>query len=108
MKEPKLLADIRENRARAEKAAKAEPPQPRGPMMGAVAETLDVPNPPSNYIIAALDECETREQCVELLQHALQHGYDENGQTIKILRGRVAGFKSDKALARKSAKRRAR
>lgn len=109
MKEPQLLAEIRTNKARAEKAAKAQrASEPQGPILAGTVETLAVPNPPSNYITQTLDECTTVEQCEELLAHAEQHGYDRNGQTVKLIREKINALGSDNAKLPAKARKRGR
>jgi hypothetical protein len=107
-KEPKLLAEIRANKARAEKAAKHVPPVPVGPIMSATVETLATPNAPDNYIAQTLKECATVEHCQELLDHAKQHGYADDGQTVKLIRERLSdlGWKDRKHAATKRGGRR--
>jgi hypothetical protein len=95
-KEPKLLAEIRANAARVGKAAsrsarRGGPAQePTGPNMSATVETLATPNAPNNYIAEAFAECTTLAHCRELLAHAKQHGYSDDGQTVQLLRKRIA------------------
>lgn len=104
MKEPKLLAEIRANKARAEKAAKHAPPVPPvGPQFVGTVETPANPNPPNNYITQTLEECTTVEHCEELLAHAQQHRFSEDGQTVQLIRKRIAELQSgtEKPKARK-------
>jgi hypothetical protein len=92
---PKLLAAIRANRARVEKEAKlprgAEPgPGPHGVVTAVTPDIVAVPN---NYVARGLDECTSVEHCNELLAHAKQHGYSEEGQTVTLIRSKLAGLK---------------
>lgn len=106
-KEPKLFAEIRAAKARAEKAAKHAPPPPVGPLMTASVVTPDKPQPPNNYIAQTLDECTTVEHCQELLAHAKQHGYSEEGQTVQLIRARLndLGWKDRKAATKRGGRR---
>lgn len=105
---PKLLAEVRKNRERIEKAAKAPPRRvpavdPGTANITATIVTPLTPQPPNNHIAEALDECTTVEHCQELLALAKQHGYaepvrDDNGrlkggQTIALIRAKIAGLK---------------
>lgn len=96
MKEPKLLAEIRANKARVEKGAKsprrAPDIAPGSAMLAVEIVTPETPAPPNNYVAQTLDECTTVAHCEELLAHAKQHGFSEEGQTVKLIRARIAEF----------------
>lgn len=53
--------------------------------MTATVETPETPQPPNNYIIDKLKECETLDQVQELYEHARLHGYSEGGQTMNAI-----------------------
>lgn len=94
-KEPKLLAEIRANQSRvgkaAAKSARGGDAQPTtGPQFVAAVETPDAPNPPNNYIAQAFEECTTLDQLRDLLAHAKQHRYSEDGQTVQLIQKRIA------------------
>jgi hypothetical protein len=88
-KEPALLAAIRESRARAEKGPQSPAPTPVGPVMSATVVTPDVKQPPNNYIAQTVAECTTVAHCEDLLAHAKQHGYADDGQTVQIIRAKI-------------------
>jgi hypothetical protein len=105
---PKLLAEVRKNRERVAKAAKKPPRRvpavdPGTANITATVVTPTVAQPPNNYIAEALDECTTLEHCTELLALAKQAGYAEaeyhdngrvkSGQTIALIRAKIAGLK---------------
>lgn len=105
-KEPKLLAEIRANKARVEKNKNkvrgARGTEPDIAMrMTATVETPPVPVRPNNYLIDALDECSSAEHCEELLEHARAHGYDAGGQTVKLIRERLAELSGETPSTRK-------
>jgi hypothetical protein len=92
--EPKLLAEIRANKARVEKAEKAPAPiPPPGPLMSASVVTPAVRAKPNNYIAQALDECTTVEHCQTLLEHARAAGYADDGQTVQLIRAKIEALR---------------
>lgn len=102
MKEPKLFAEIRANKARIEKGAKAAPPPPPGPIMSASVVTLAVPEAPNNYIAKALGECTTVEHCQTLLEHAKTAGYADDGQVVQLIRAKIEALRSGSRPAPKA------
>lgn len=101
MKEPKLFAEIRKARERAETAMPQMSPPPGLPPM--TASVQDPPNGliavPTNYLAETLRECTTVEHCETLLAHAKQHGYDENGQVVRMIREKGRLLKDGKPHA---------
>lgn len=53
-------------------------------------ETPETPQAPNNYVVRALDGCDTVEKCRALLKHAAQHGYAEEGQTMTLIKRKIA------------------
>lgn len=68
-----------------------KPPTPQPPpvMVGTVV-TPDTPQPPNNYIAAAALVTTDVAELRKLRDHAIQHGYSPEGQTVKAIDTRLA------------------
>lgn len=61
--------------------------------MTATVTTPESPQAPNNEIARKLNQCTTVEQCEELLARAKRQGYSEDGQTVKLIRAKIADLR---------------